>query len=78
MATKKQGKSLPVVTPVKESAFADLGLGKTVTAICEEIREIYLWDQIPWVIGYSGGKDSTAILQLIWIAVKELPPEKRI
>ena len=78
MATKKQGKSLPVVTPVKESAFADLGLGKTVTAICEEIREIYLWDQSPWVIGYSGGKDSPAILQLIWIAVKELPPEKRI
>jgi DNA sulfur modification protein DndC len=77
MAAKKQNKSLPIVTQVKESAFAELGLGKTVKAICEEIREIYLWDQIPWVIGYSGGKDSTAILQLIWIAVRELPPEKR-
>jgi DNA sulfur modification protein DndC len=77
MAAKKQNKSLPIVTQVKESAFAELGLGKTVKAICEEIREIYLWDHIPWVIGYSGGKDSTAILQLIWLAVKELPPEKR-
>ena len=77
MAAKKQNKSLPIVTQVKESAFAELGLGKTVKAICEEIREIYLWDQVPWVIGYSGGKDSTAILQLIWLAVKELPSEKR-
>jgi DNA sulfur modification protein DndC len=77
MAAKKQSKLLPIVTQVKESAFAELGLGKTVKAICEEIREIYLWDQIPWVIGYSGGKDSTAILQLIWLAVKDLPPEKR-
>jgi DNA sulfur modification protein DndC len=71
MAAKKQSKSLSIVTRVKESAFAELGLGKTVKAVCEEIREIYLWDQIPWVIGYSGGKDSTAILQLIWLAVKE-------
>ena len=49
----------------KDSAFAELGLAKTVKALCDEIRELYLWDQIPWVIGYSGGKDSTAIAQLI-------------
>ena len=61
----------------KESAFAEFGLGKTVRAICEEIRELYQWDQVPWVVGYSGGKDSTAILQLIWIAIQDLPPEQR-
>lgn len=61
----------------KDSAFAQLGLAKTVKAVCEEIRELYLWDQIPWVVGYSGGKDSSAVLQLIWLALKELPPEKR-
>ena len=61
----------------KESAFAEFGLGKTVRAICEEIRELYQWDQVPWVVGYSGGKDSTAILQLIWIAIQDLPPKQR-
>jgi DNA sulfur modification protein DndC len=78
MPEKKPGKSLPIANQAKESAFAELGLGKTVKTICEEIREIYLWDQIPWVIGYSGGKDSTAILQLIWLAIKDLPAEQRI
>jgi DNA sulfur modification protein DndC len=61
----------------KDSAFAELGLAKTVQAVCEEIRELYQWDEIPWVIGYSGGKDSSAVLQLIWLAIRELPPEKR-
>ena len=45
--------------------------------ISDEIRELYCRDQIPWVIGYSGGKDSTATLQLVWNAISELPPEKR-
>ena len=43
-----------------------------------EIQELYLSDETPWVIGYSGGKDSTAVLQLIWYAVSELPPENRV
>ena len=34
-------------------------------------------DKIPWVIGYSGGKDSTATLQLVWYALRELPDGKR-
>jgi DNA sulfur modification protein DndC len=42
-----------------------------------EIQELYTLDAIPWVIGYSGGKDSTAILQLIWNAIASLPLEKR-
>ena len=61
----------------KDSAFAELGLAKTVQAVCDEIRELYQWDEIPWVIGYSGGKDSSAVVQLIWLAIRELPPEKR-
>ena len=34
----------------------------------ETIRMLYLADDIPWVIGYSGGKDSTATLQLVWLS----------
>ncbi len=41
-----------------------------------EIRETYLSNHYPWVIGYSGGKDSTATVQLVWYALAELPPEK--
>lgn len=65
------------VSKDKTSAFAELGMGEVVKAICNEIRELYLWDDVHWVVGYSGGKDSTAILQLIWLAIKELPPEQR-
>lgn len=45
--------------------------------IIKEIQELYCSDSLPWVVGYSGGKDSTASLQLIWLAVAALPPEQR-
>ena len=48
-----------------------------VDGLKETIRNLYLADDIPWVVGYSGGKDSTATLQLIWLAIQELPFEKR-
>jgi DNA sulfur modification protein DndC len=40
--------------------------------IKQNIKELYLSDTIPWIVGYSGGKDSTATLQLIWEALSEL------
>lgn len=43
----------------------------------ETIRNLYLADEIPWVIGYSGGKDSTAALQLVWFSIQQLPKEQR-
>lgn len=45
--------------------------------VLEIIKNLYLEDMIPWICGYSGGKDSTAIVQLVWSALAELPPEKR-
>lgn len=41
----------------------------------DEIRTVYTSDTRPWVIGYSGGKDSTTTLQLVWQALKGLSPE---
>ncbi len=49
-----------------------------IEMLTEEIQNLYCLDEIPWVIGYSGGKDSTAVLQLIWNAIAKIPPEKRI
>jgi DNA sulfur modification protein DndC len=47
--------------------------------ILEEIKDQFLADdnKRPWIVGFSGGKDSTTLLQLVWLAVKELPEELR-
>jgi DNA sulfur modification protein DndC len=45
--------------------------------VLDAIRETYLQDSRPWVIGFSGGKDSTATLQLVWQALRELPEGSR-
>lgn len=65
------------VRPKRATAFDALGFKPTIDFLYEEIQELYLADDVPWIIGYSGGKDSTAILQLIWGAVLGLPQEKR-
>lgn len=55
------------------SAFSELGVRAAVRDLVAEVQGIYLADEIPWVVGYSGGKDSTATLQLVWMALSELP-----
>lgn len=62
---------------MNKSAFHASGLKASIAAKLKQIQAVYLADQIPWVVGYSGGKDSTAALQLVWMALKELPSEKR-
>jgi DNA sulfur modification protein DndC len=61
----------------KKSAFTELSFKQTIEVLLEEIRELYLADSIPWVVGYSGGKDSTAVLQLVWVALESLAPEEK-
>jgi len=51
---------------------------KTLKEIIKEIQSIYLEYPQPWVIGYSGGKDSTAVLQLVWLAIEQLPEKQRV
>ena len=48
----------------------------TLKEIYEEVRTVYLSDNRPWIIGFSGGKDSTCMAQLVWNALSELPTEK--
>ncbi|MDP2897411.1 MAG: phosphoadenosine phosphosulfate reductase family protein [bacterium] len=54
-----------VIPPDKDS--------RKVEAIRAEIRDSYLADETPWVIAYSGGKDSTATLQLVLETVAKDP-----
>ena len=50
---------------------------KITGEILEEIKSQYLEDTTPWIIGFSDEKDSTAVLQLVFHALAELPPQKR-
>ncbi len=44
-----------------------------ISQIVEDIVQAYRSDSRPWVVGFSGGKDSTALLQLTYRALKEIP-----
>jgi DNA sulfur modification protein DndC len=41
-----------------------------------EIIDQYLYDETdrPWIIGFSGGKDSTMLLQVVWNALRKIDP----
>ncbi len=55
-------------------------MSKTITHIISELKDQYLLTSDfnkPWIIGFSGGKDSTALLQLVWLAIKDIHPELR-
>ncbi len=45
-------------------------------SVIEEIKQLYKADSRPWVIGYSGGKDSTTVVQLVFNAMTELSNEE--
>lgn len=45
--------------------------------IINEIMIVYKHDNRPWLIGYSGGKDSTLLVSVVYEAVRRLKPEER-
>ncbi|MGD9948281.1 MAG: DNA phosphorothioation system sulfurtransferase DndC [Desulfobulbus sp.] len=47
-----------------------------ITEIKDHIKKVYLAYNRPFVVGYSGGKDSTVVMQLVWDAIEEIPPEQ--
>lgn len=67
---------LPGLIAASQSAFAEAGLRAAVEALLDEMRALYLADGIPWIVGYSGGKDSTATLQLVWLALRGIPSDQ--
>lgn len=59
------------------ATFGGRSMREAVDDILAEMQELYLADDVPWVVGYSGGKDSTAVLQLVWMAMQGLPEASR-
>ena len=49
---------------------------KKLSDVVVEIRSLYLSDDRPWILGFSGGKDSTTILALVYSALSSIPKEK--
>lgn len=48
---------------------------KKINRIIDEIIDEYAYSQNkerPWIIGFSGGKDSTVLLTLVWFALKKI------
>ncbi|MDF4512712.1 DNA phosphorothioation system sulfurtransferase DndC [Vibrio parahaemolyticus] len=42
-----------------------------------DVQRVYCADKRPWVIGYSGGKDSSAVMSLVYLALLGLEPQDR-
>ena len=55
--------------------FAEISTHVLVENIIADIKEQYLADATPWIVGFSGGKDSTTLLQLTFYALLELQKE---
>jgi DNA sulfur modification protein DndC len=48
-----------------------------IPGVIEQVRATYLADGRPWIVGYSGGKDSTAVAQIVYYMLKGLRPTQR-
>ncbi|MEG0758120.1 MAG: hypothetical protein RR505_06900 [Raoultibacter sp.] len=48
-----------------------------IGGLISTVQDLYLADEIPWMVGYSGGKDSTAAVQLVWMAIAGLKVDQR-
>lgn len=50
-------------------------MAKFIQNIIDEVIDQYMFadeTKRPWIIGFSGGKDSTVMLQLVWEALKQI------
>lgn len=50
-------------------------MAKFIQHLIDEIIDQYMYaddTKRPWIIGFSGGKDSTVMLQLVWEAISQI------
>lgn len=65
------------VSPKRKSIFDQFGFKKTIDELVNYTADLYVADSIPWIVGYSGGKDSSAILQIMWRVLEKLKKDGR-
>lgn len=54
-----------------------VNIGDKIHYILDEMEMVYKNDNRPWIIGYSGGKDSTTVVQLVYQMLLRLPEKDR-
>ena len=67
----------PLYPTMDEMLVATRIAGRPLLDLVSDIQALYLEDKKPWVIGFSGGKDSTTILSLIYVAITKLKTAQR-
>lgn len=66
------------IFPTHEQMLETLSVsGRPLANLVEEVQCLYQADSRPWIIGFSGGKDSTCVLSLVYAALKALAPRQR-
>lgn len=53
-------------------------MNRRIEYIIDEILDQYMYADTsdrPWIIGFSGGKDSTVLLTLVWLALRKIKEE---
>lgn len=59
-------------------ATVETDIAQKLDEVRAELRAEYLEPHDrPWIVGFSGGKDSTLVLQLVFEMLLELPPSRR-
>lgn len=59
--------------------MAPLSLPEKLAAVAADLRDEYRQPhRTPWIIGFSGGKDSTLLAQLVFEMLLDLPPSQRV
>lgn len=56
-------------------------MSRRIEYIIDEIMDQYMYADLtfrPWIIGFSGGKDSTVLLTLVWMALKKIKETKLV
>lgn len=51
--------------------------GLPIKEIIDNVKEVYLADKRSWIVGFSGGKDSTVVLSLVYQAILQIPENQR-
>jgi len=76
MSRKMSGTDDKINVSITNNSNRSLSIQK-LNQTYKEIQDLYLSDNRPWIIGYSGGKDSSAAVQLVWNALYKLNRNKR-
>ena len=68
-----------IVKPAARAAAAPIDSQDIWDEVVASVREEYASDvqDYPWIIGFSGGKDSTVVAQAVFEALLQVPPSRR-